>query len=117
MRVSPRHPASSYLKRLGVTAVELLPVHQFIDDKRLIDRNLRNYWGYNTVAYFSPEARYSSSGDTGGQVAEFKAMVKALHRENIEVILDVVYNHTGEGNHLGPMLSSRPPRPWPRTGP
>jgi isoamylase len=101
-------PASiRYLKRLGVTAVELLPVHQAIDDKRLVDSNLRNYWGYNTVAYFSPDARYSSRGDTGGQVAEFKAMVKALHRENIEVILDVVYNHTGEGNQLGPMLNFR----------
>jgi glycogen operon protein len=100
-------PSIQYLKQLGVTAVELLPVHHFLDDKRLVDLNLRNYWGYNTVAYFSPEARYSSSGDTGGQVAEFKAMVKALHRENIEVILDVVYNHTGEGNHLGPMLNFR----------
>lgn len=100
-------PSIQYLKNLGVTAVELLPVHQFIDDKYLVDKNLKNYWGYNTVAYFSPEARYSSSGDTGGQVAEFKAMVKALHRENIEVILDVVYNHTGEGNHLGPMLNFR----------
>jgi glycogen operon protein len=100
-------PSIQYLKRLGVTAVELLPVHHFLDDKRLVDMGLRNYWGYNTLAYFSPEARYSSSGDTGGQVAEFKAMVKALHRENIEVILDVVYNHTGEGNHLGPMLNFR----------
>ena len=101
-------PASiRYLKRLGVTAVELLPVHQFVNDKQLIDRNLSNYWGYNTIAYFSPESRYSSSGDTGGQVAEFKAMVKMLHRENIEVILDVVYNHTGESNHLGPMISLR----------
>ena len=100
-------PSIQYLKRLGVTAVELLPVHQFIDDKQLVDRKLRNYWGYNTVAYFSPEARYSSSGDTGGQVAEFKAMVKALHREDIEVILDVVYNHTGEGNQLGPMINFR----------
>jgi glycogen operon protein len=100
-------PSIQYLKRLGVTAVELLPVHHFLDDKRLIDLKLRNYWGYNTVAYFSPEARYSSSGDTGGQVAEFKAMVKALHRENIEVILDVVYNHTAEGNQLGPMLNFR----------
>src|SRR5208282_772911 len=79
------------------------PVHQHVDDKRLVDRNLCNYWGYNTVAYFSPEMRYSSCGDTGGQVAEFKAM----HRENIEVILDVVYNHTGEGNQLGPILNFR----------
>jgi glycogen operon protein len=74
---------------------------------QLIDRNLSNYWGYNTIGYFSPESRYSSCGDTGGQVAEFKAMVKALHREGIEVILDVVYNHTGEGNHLGPTLNFR----------
>jgi glycogen operon protein len=100
-------PSIQYLKRLGVTAVELLPVHHFLDDKQLVEKKLRNYWGYNTIAYFSPEARYSSSGDTGGQVAEFKAMVKALHRENIEVILDVVYNHTAEGNHLGPMLNFR----------
>ncbi|HZU22700.1 MAG TPA: glycogen debranching protein GlgX [Terriglobales bacterium] len=101
-------PASiKYLKRLGITAVELMPVHHFIDDKYLIDKGLRNYWGYNTLNYFSPEPRYSSAGDTGGQVSEFKAMVRALHREGIEVILDVVYNHTAEGNHLGPMLSFR----------
>jgi len=101
-------PASiRYLKRLGITAVELMPVHHFVDDKALIDKGLRNYWGYNTLNYFSPEPRYSSSGDTGAQVSEFKAMVKALHREDIEVILDVVYNHTAEGNHLGPMLSFR----------
>ncbi len=99
--------ARKYFKDLGITAVELMPVHQFVDDKVLVDRGLRNYWGYNTINYFSPEARYSSSGDTGMQVAEFKAMVKALHREGIEVILDVVYNHTAEGNHLGPMLSFR----------
>ncbi|HLH39039.1 MAG TPA: glycogen debranching protein GlgX [Bryobacteraceae bacterium] len=100
-------PAVEYLKKLGITAVELMPVHDFLDDKILIDRGLRNYWGYNTTNFFSPDARYSSSGDTGGQVAEFKAMVKTLHREGIEVILDVVYNHTSEGNHLGPMLSFR----------
>jgi isoamylase len=101
-------PASiAYLKDLGVTAVELLPVHAFLDDKHLIDKGLRNYWGYNTTNFFSPAARYSSAGDVGGQVAEFKAMVKALHREGIEVILDVVYNHTSEGNHMGPMLSFR----------
>ena len=98
-------PAVRYLKDLGITAVELMPVHQFAHDNYLIERGLRNYWGYNTLNYFSPDARYSSTGDTGGQVAEFKAMVKALHREGIEVILDVVYNHTAEGNHLGPMLS------------
>ncbi|HYE25683.1 MAG TPA: glycogen debranching protein GlgX [Clostridia bacterium] len=98
-------PSIRYLKRLGVTAVELMPVHHFVDDKILLDRGLRNYWGYNTLNFFSPESRYSSAGDTGGQVSEFKAMVKALHREGIEVILDVVYNHTAEGNHLGPMLN------------
>ena len=97
----------NYLKKLGITAVELMPVHAFLDDKNLVDRGLRNYWGYNTTNFFSPEPRYSSSGDTGGQVAEFKTMVKALHREGIEVILDVVYNHTSEGNHMGPMLSFR----------
>ena len=100
-------PAVEYLKKLGVTAVELMPVHDFLDDKILVDKGLRNYWGYNTTNFFSPDARYSSSGDLGGQVAEFKAMVKTLHREGIEVILDVVYNHTSEGNHLGPMLSFR----------
>jgi glycogen operon protein len=100
-------PAVEYLKKLGITAVELMPVHDFLDDKHLIDRGLSNYWGYNTTNFFSPDARYSSSGDTGGQVAEFKAMVKTLHREGIEVIIDVVYNHTSEGNHLGPMLSFR----------
>ena len=100
-------PALKYLKQLGITAVELMPVHQFIHDKVLVDRGLRNYWGYNTLNYFSPESEYSSSGDMGTQVAEFKAMVKALHREGIEVILDVVYNHTAEGNQLGPMLSFR----------
>jgi len=100
-------PAIEYLKKLGVTAVEVMPVHDFLDDKILVDKGLRNYWGYNTTNYFSPDARYSSSGDLGGQVSEFKAMVKVLHREGIEVILDVVYNHTSEGNHLGPMLSFR----------
>ena len=100
------HPASiEYLKKLGVTAVELLPVHQFLQDKSLVDRGLRNYWGYNTLGYLAPESRYSSSGDCGGQVREFKNMVKALHSEGIEVILDVVYNHSCEGNELGPMLS------------
>jgi len=100
------HPASlEYLKKLGVTAVELLPVHQYLNDKTLCDKGLSNYWGYNTLAYLAPESRYSSSGDRGGQVREFKEMVKALHCEGIEVILDVVYNHTCEGNELGPMLS------------
>ena len=99
------HPASlDYLKSLGITAVELLPVHHFIDEGHLVERGLRDYWGYNTLGYFAPMARYSSSGGQGGQVREFKEMVRALHSEGIEVILDVVYNHTCEGNHLGPTL-------------
>jgi len=98
-------PVIEYLKKLGVTAVELLPVHDFLDDKHLVERGLRNYWGYNTTNFFSPDARYCSSGDRGEQVAEFKTMVRALHAAGIEVILDVVYNHTSEGNHLGPTLS------------
>jgi glycogen operon protein len=102
------HPeAIAHLQKLGITAVELLPVHAFLTDKHLVDMGLTNYWGYNTLNFFSPEARYSSSGDRGGQVREFKEMVKALHREGIEVILDVVYNHTAEGNQLGPTLSFR----------
>src|SRR6478752_8865850 len=96
-----------YLKAVGVTAVELMPVHQFIADKHLEDRSLTNYWGYNSIGFFAPDARYANSGVTGEQVAEFKSMVRALHREGIEVILDVVYNHTGEGNHLGPTLCFR----------
>src|SRR5215469_4960624 len=96
-----------YLKSLGVTAVELMPIHDFLDDKHLVDRGLKNYWGYNTTNFFAPAARYSASGDCGSQVAEFKSMVKTLHRNGLEVILDVVYNHTSEGNHLGPMLSFR----------
>jgi glycogen operon protein len=100
------HPvAVDYLRKLGVTAVELMPVHEFIDDKHLLDHSLRNYWGYNSINFFSPEARYSSAGDRGEQIGEFKHMVKMLHRAGIEVILDVVYNHTAEGNHLGPSLS------------
>jgi isoamylase len=99
------HPSSiAYLQELGITAVELMPVHHFIDDGHLLERDLKNYWGYNTLGYFCPEARYSSTGESGGQVSEFKAMVKALHAAKIEVILDVVYNHTCEGNHLGPSL-------------
>ena len=102
------HPvAVAYLRKLGITAVELMPVHDFVDDKLLLERGLRNYWGYNSINFFAPEARYSSSGDTGGQIGEFKAMVKALHRASIEVILDVVYNHTAEGNQMGPTLSFR----------
>ena len=100
------HPASiDYLKRLGITAVELLPAHHFIDEGHLVEKGLRNYWGYNTLGFFAPMSRYSSSGDQGAQVREFKEMVKALHAAGIEVILDVVYNHTCEGNHTGPMLS------------
>ena len=99
------HPAAlEYLTSLGVTAVELLPVHQFVHEQHLLDRGLRNYWGYHSFGYFAPHGEYSSSGDTGGQVREFKQMVKALHAAGLEVILDVVYNHTGEGNHLGPVL-------------
>jgi glycogen operon protein len=97
----------AYLEKLGITAVELLPVHHFIDEGHLVDRGLRDYWGYNTLSYFAPMSRYSSSGDTGGQVVEFKEMVKALHKAGIEVILDVVYNHTCEGNRMGPMLSMK----------
>ena len=100
------HEASiNYLKMLGVTAVELLPVHHFIDDGQLVDKGLANYWGYNTLGYFAPMSRYSSCGDSGGQVNEFKQMVKDLHAAGLEVILDVVYNHTCEGNQMGPMLS------------
>lgn len=94
-----------YLKKLGITAVELLPVHHFIDEGHLVDKGLVDYWGYNTLGYFAPMSRYSASGDSGGQVREFQTMVKSLHAAGIEVILDVVYNHTCEGNHLGPMLS------------
>ena len=94
-----------YLKKLGITAVELMPIHAALDDDRLVKAGLRNYWGYNTLNFFSPNARYSSAGDAGDQVGEFKSMVKALHRAGIEVILDVVYNHTAEGNHMGPTLS------------
>jgi glycogen operon protein len=95
----------AYLKKLGVTAVELMPVHDFLQDKTLMDKGLRNYWGYNTTNFFAPYAGYAASGDRGEQVGEFKAMVKSLHQAGIEVILDVVYNHTSEGNHLGPTLS------------
>ncbi|HLI84392.1 MAG TPA: glycogen debranching protein GlgX [Bryobacteraceae bacterium] len=102
------HPAAiEYLKKLGITAVELMPVHEFIDDKVLLDKGLRNYWGYNSINFFSPEARYSANGYQGEQIGEFKHMVKMLHRAGIEVILDVVYNHTAEGNQLGPTLSFR----------
>ncbi len=99
--------AIDYLKKLGVTAVELLPVQAHIDDKLLIDRGLTNYWGYNTIGFFAPHADYSSSGQLGEQIPEFKSMVRNLHAAGIEVILDVVYNHTAEGNHLGPTLCFR----------
>jgi isoamylase len=99
--------AIDYFKKLGVTAVELLPVHAHIDDKALIDRGLTNYWGYNTIGFFAPHAQYSGSGQLGEQIFEFKSMVRNLHAAGIEVILDVVYNHTAEGNHLGPTLCFR----------
>lgn len=95
----------NYLKELGITALELLPVHHFVADRHLLERGLTNYWGYNTLSFFAPDVRYSSDKALGGQVTEFKNMVKALHGAGIEVILDVVYNHTAEGNHLGPTLS------------
>jgi isoamylase len=98
-------PAIRYLTDLGVTAVELLPVHHIADESFLVEKGLSNYWGYSTIGYFAPHAAYSSAGTRGEQVREFKTMVKALHAAGIEVILDVVYNHTAEGNHLGPMLS------------
>jgi isoamylase len=102
------HPAViKHLKSIGVTAVELMPVHQFVHDERLVSAGLRNYWGYNTIGFFAPHNGYSSSGQLGQQVQEFKAMVRSLHHAGIEVILDVVYNHTAEGNHLGPTLSFR----------
>jgi glycogen operon protein len=100
-------PATAYLRELGVTAVELLPIHQFVDDQYLVDKGLTNYWGYQSLSFFAPEPRYASRVGPGEQVAEFKAMVRALHAAGIEVILDVVYNHTGEGNQLGPTLSFR----------
>lgn len=96
-------PVIAYLQRLGVTAVELMPVHAFVDDRHLVAQGLRNYWGYNSIGYFAPDMRYSATG----QVDEFKTMVKALHSAGIEVILDVVYNHTAEGNQLGPTLCFR----------
>ena len=96
-----------YLRDLGVTAVELLPVQQFFSEPALLERGVVNYWGYNTLCYFAPDAAYSSSGDRGGQVAEFKRMVRAFHRAGIEVILDVVYNHTAEAGPGGPTLSFR----------
>jgi glycogen operon protein len=99
--------AIGYFKKLGVTAIEVLPVHHHITSKHLLDKNLSDYWGYNTIGFFAPEPKYCSSGDRGEQVQEFKSMVKSLHKAGFEVILDVVYNHTVEGNHLGPTLSFR----------
>src|SRR5829696_3821110 len=102
------HPVTiQYLKELGITAIELMPVHHFVQDKFLTDKGLSNYWGYNTIGFFAPDVRYVSGGTRGEQVFEFKNMVKELHNAGIEVILDVVYNHTAEGNHLGPTLSFR----------
>jgi isoamylase len=98
-------PIVEHLKRLGVTAVEVMPVHQFVHGERLVRLGLRNYWGYDSIGYFAPHNEYSSTGQGGQQVQEFKQMVKQLHAAGIEVILDVVYNHTAEGNHLGPVLA------------
>ncbi len=100
-------PAVDYLRSLGVTAVELLPIHHIADEAALVEKGLSNYWGYSSIGYFAPHALYAATGRRGEQVSEFKGMVKALHRAGIEVILDVVYNHTAEGNHLGPMLAFR----------
>jgi len=102
------HPVIvEHLLRLGVTAIELMPVHEFVHDEHLVRRGLSNYWGYNTLGYFAPHHGYASTGSAGQQVQEFRAMVKALHAAGIEVLLDVVYNHTAEGSHLGPTLSFR----------
>src|SRR3954468_17861331 len=100
------HPAViRHLRELGVTAGELMPVHAFVDDKLLLDRGLRNYWGYSSIGFFAPDVRYRSGTELGAEIPQFKQLVKTLHRAGIEVILDVVYNHTAEGNHLGPTLS------------
>ncbi len=96
-----------YLKSLGITAVELMPIHQFVADRHLVERQLTNYWGYNSIAFFAPDARYASGSKIGEQVKEFKELVRTLHREGIEVILDVVYNHTAEGSQMGPTLCFR----------
>jgi glycogen operon protein len=100
-------PVIDHLQQLGITTLELLPVHHFVAEHALIARKLTNYWGYNSIGFFAPEARYSSTGSRGEQVTEFKAMVRNLHKAGIEVILDVVYNHTAEGDHLGPTLAFR----------
>jgi isoamylase len=100
------HPAViRHLRELGVTAIELMPIHAFVDDKTLVDRGVRNYWGYSTIGFFAPDVRYRAGNRVGSEVVQLKEMIKALHRAGIEVILDVVYNHTAEGNHLGPTLS------------
>ncbi len=102
------HPITiDYLKSLGITAVELMPIHHFVADRHLVEKGLTNYWGYNSLGFFAPDVRYAANGVMGEQVTEFKDMVKALHKAGIEVILDVVYNHTAEGNHMGPTLSFR----------
>jgi len=102
------HPAViDHLRKLGVTAIELMPVHQFVQDSTLAEKGLRNYWGYNTIGFFAPHNEYSSTGELGQQAQEFKSMVRAMHEAGIEVILDVVYNHTAEGNHLGPTIAFR----------
>jgi glycogen operon protein len=102
------HPVMvEHLQSLGITAIELMPVHQFVQDHHLLDRGLRNYWGYNTIGFLAPHNGYAAYGTRGQQVQEFKAMVKQMHAAGIEVILDVVYNHTAEGNHMGPTLSFR----------
>jgi isoamylase len=100
-------PVLDHLRSLGITAVELLPVHAFVNDRTLLEKGLGNYWGYNSIGFFAPEASYAVQSDTGQQVNEFKDMVKALHRAGLEVILDVVYNHTGEGSQMGPTLAFR----------
>jgi glycogen operon protein len=100
------HPAViDHLQHLGITAIELMPVHQFVNDSTLQDKGLSNYWGYNTIGFFAPHSSYAAAGELGQQVQEFKSMVRALHAAGIEVILDVVYNHTAEGNHMGPTIS------------
>src|SRR4051794_18713058 len=96
-----------HLQKLGITAIELMPVHQFVQDSTLLDKGLRNYWGYNTIGFFAPHNEYASTGQLGQQVQEFKSMVRSMHAAGIEVILDVVYNHTAEGNHMGPTLAFR----------
>jgi glycogen operon protein len=102
------HPAIiEHLQKLGATAIELMPVHHFANDSTLVDKGLRNYWGYNSIGFFAPDSKYSASTAPGGQVQEFKAMVRTLHEAGIEVLLDVVYNHTAEGNHLGPTVCFR----------